>query len=273
MSLVGKIKHICLQAFVSIIPKSSYQNVINYLLQKCTWYVNPKEWMLMDYSKHSIYVHNGVRQRYASKEPDTVEWLETYLKPDQILFDIGANIGGHSLIAAKFHQSKVRVYAFEPSYDNFYHLASNIIKNNCQDVIFPMNVPLSSESGINVFNYRSFKPGGSGHALGKPQTTRGEEFDAVFKQYLISCTIDQLVYEWKLPFPNHIKMDVDGMEFEIIKGAQKTLADDRLRSVLIEFSDLNPNLNEMLNIVQSKGLKFISKTTIDKNVFNFLFSR
>src|SRR6185369_11103747 len=50
-----------------------------------------------------------------TKEPDTIAWLAK-MQPGEVLFDVGANMGQYSLIAAKYG---LTVHAFEPESQNF----------------------------------------------------------------------------------------------------------------------------------------------------------
>ena len=52
------------------------------------------------------------RARSCAKEPWTVDWLRGNVRPDEVLYDIGANVGTFALVAAK--HLRARVVAFEP---------------------------------------------------------------------------------------------------------------------------------------------------------------
>ena len=55
---------------------------------------------------------------YRWKEPDTVEWINRYVKPGDVFYDIGANLGLYSILAAKLLQGRGKVYRFEPESQN-----------------------------------------------------------------------------------------------------------------------------------------------------------
>ena len=57
-----------------------------------------------------------------------------------------------------------------------------------------------------------------------------------YVQGTVGAPLDDLWQSWGMDFPNHLKIDVDGLEDKIIAGAARTLQDNRLRSVLIEVS-------------------------------------
>jgi len=56
-----------------------------------------------------------------------------------------------------------------------------------------------------------------------------------------------------LPSPNHIKIDVDGVEPSILRGAEKTLRSGGVRSLLIEANDTLPSRDEIVRIMRDYG--------------------
>ena len=59
------------------------------------------------------------------------------------------------------------------------------------------------------------------------------------------CTnIDTLVYKLGVPCPNYLKIDVDGNDFLVLKGAKKVIKDPKLKSILIELATLRVSLKE-----------------------------
>jgi hypothetical protein len=61
-------------------------------------------------------------------------------------------------------------------------------------------------------------------------------------------------------FPNHIKIDVDGIEGKIIKGAEKTLSDKRVKSILVELDNSREDYcTEVMEAIEKAGMKFIKK--------------
>src|SRR5579862_9056307 len=78
-----------------------------------------EEMIPLDYERAPLRIVASAyrRQATAAKEPFTVEWIEQSLRGGGVLYDVGANVGGYSLIAAAQNPS-VRVVAFEPAYKN-----------------------------------------------------------------------------------------------------------------------------------------------------------
>lgn len=190
------------------------------------------------------------RLRACKKEPWTVTWIESYIHPGEVLFDIGANVGAYSLVTAKATQGKASIFAFEPAFFNFASLCYNITLNDCQNCITPFQVALFSKTSLVNFNYSDLSPGSALHILGKTD----ESFDCVYEQPVLSYSLDEFIEKFNLPIPHHIKLDVDGVELDIIEGASKTLSNERLKSLMIELNEDRDRSDEkIVDFLTEKG--------------------
>src|SRR5207248_1639628 len=79
--------------------------------------------------------------------PFTVEWIESSIRPGDVFYDIGANVGAYSLIAAKATANGARVFAFEPSARSFHDLSSNVLLNGCAESVVALPLALGSDNG------------------------------------------------------------------------------------------------------------------------------
>jgi FkbM family methyltransferase len=175
-----------------------------------------------------------VRLHSCRKEPGTVRWIEEWIGDGDVLYDVGANVGAYALIAAKARRGKVAVYAFEPSFSNYAQLCRNVALNGCDGTIVPLPVALSDRTVLGGFNHRSFVPGAALHTFGPAIDFKSRAFEPFHTQPVLSYRMDDLVAQFGLPAPNHIKLDVDGLEPGVLAGAERALGDPRLRSVLVE---------------------------------------
>lgn len=169
-----------------------------------------------------------------------IELLGQLIKPGFVILDVGAYIGTHALSFARLVQPDGFVFCFEPQRIAFEFLSANIILNN-QTNIFPMHAAVSDVPGeimVPVINPASqsntaaFKI--SGHTMG----------DAVRQ-----VTIDSL----GLGRCNLIKIDVEGMEQNVIKGAQNTIR--QFRPVLFLENNGFGNSPELINQIFSLDYK------------------
>ncbi len=177
------------------------------------------------------------------KEPWTLEWIAEF-KPDDILLDCGANVGMYTIWAAVTRRA--RVYAFEPESQNFALLNRNIRLNGLEGRVKAYCMGLSDASGLFDLHMADMRVGGSCHSLGDALDFKHEPLAAQFVQGGIAHTLDELVAAGTVPVPTHIKIDVDGFEPKVVAGAQVTLQNPAVRSVLIE---TNQNLADHLAMV------------------------
>ena len=164
-------------------------------------------------------------------------WIERYIEPGDVLYDIGANVGTFALIAAKHRRA--HVLAFEPGYATFAKLCDNIQLNGCQFSIAPIPLPLSDATGLVTFKYRSNHPGQSRHALRDSRWRFRDEgvAGAHYEQPVCAISLDTAIAQFRLPEPAHIKLDVDGAEARVLAGAARTLQAKALRTLLVEIDN------------------------------------
>lgn len=169
---------------------------------------------------------------YATKEPETLDWLDQNLRDNDTLVDVGANIGVYSLYAAK-RNAKCRVFAFEPSAINFARLCNNIVLNQIENIL-PCNVPLSDREAFTSFFISDLQAGEALNTLGDDAHT--PDRPVLLRQKTLSTTLDLLNSKYDMPQANLIKVDVDGFEPHILAGASQALRSRTLRSILVEWN-------------------------------------
>ena len=94
------------------------------------------------------------------KEPETLEWIDSFEKKKNLIFwDIGANIGLYSIYNSIKNNNSTTI-AFEPSSSNLRILSRNIYINNLEDKIKIMSLPLSNKpSNFLKMNESNFTEG------------------------------------------------------------------------------------------------------------------
>jgi FkbM family methyltransferase len=161
------------------------------------------------------------------KEPETIAWIDSFA-PGSVFWDIGANIGTYSLYADK---TASQIYAFEPDEVNFSRLKANF---KLQDFTgrHAKWCAISDFDGKSTFYVRHQGPGHSGGQVGAAVDEEGREFKPAESYEVETYKIDTLA--GRLGVPNHIKIDVDGHEWQILQGANATLQRPEVKSVLVE---------------------------------------
>lgn len=169
-----------------------------------------------------------------SKEPGTRRWLNQ-IEAGDVLYDVGANIGLYSLLAARRVGTAGHVYAFEPHAANLVSLLRNIALNELGDRITVVGCPLGAMAGFAPFNYAALRAGSSGSQVGHTTTEHGEPFAPACVELKVVATIDALLASGVLRPATFVKIDVDGNEVDVLAGMRIFLLSDRApASVQIE---------------------------------------
>lgn len=167
---------------------------------------------------------------FYTNEPETLRWIDT-LPEGAVLWDIGANVGLYSLYAARHR--RCRVIAFEPSAASYAVLCENLHRNRLDARVEAYCLALAGETRLDRLYMSDAAAGGSMHAFGKSENLLGAIQQPV-TQAVPGFTIDRFIEIFGPPAPDHVKLDVDSIEAEIIAGGAETLR-RYTKSVLVEY--------------------------------------
>lgn len=152
-------------------------------------------------------------------ESSVQEALVRQLGPGDVVYDIGANLGFFSLVAARLVGPAGRVFAFEPAPDNAEAIRRNAELNLLTNiVVIPRAVfSRSGSARLQVVDDQSWS---RLEEFGEhPDTERVLEVETV--------TIDELVGSGELPPPALVKIDVEGAELAVLEGMRATIDEHR----------------------------------------------
>ena len=137
-----------------------------------------------------------------------LEFTKSILPKNPVILDIGANTGNHSVFFAKFCNAKT-IYPFEPHPTSISFFRRNIDLNNI-DCIDPSFLGVAIGGERTKLKFRNHSTGNLGLAsfLKDPNGT------------IETYPLDDLI-DFKVDF---IKVDIEGMELEVLHGARKTIA-------------------------------------------------
>ena len=215
--------------------------------------------------KGPIFIHcdsETVRIRARAmlvREPDTLAWIETF-SPDEVLWDIGANIGVFTLYAARV--AGARVVAFDPLPMNHAGLTRNLYINGLTDKVNAFCVALSDRTEIARLRVpaEANTPGGAGGVFNDENNNFGKPVAAVYELGALGFGVDDFLDKFDVPFPNHVKLDIDGIQGRVIAGARMTLRDARLKTAMIELQPIPEQSDFILKEMAAAGF------TLDKTV-------
>ena len=173
-------------------------------------------------------------QYHTVREPETVQWIDGFNTPCTY-WDIGANVGEFVLCAAS--RPGVSVVAFEPAASSYAALCRNIEVNRFEAHVQAFCIALSNRTQLGRLNLSGTDAGSHFNSFESTEDNLGRPLYIRFRQSMIGFAIDDFRRLFDLPPPNYLKIDVDGIEEQILDGASETLSDPALRSVLIELEE------------------------------------
>lgn len=148
-------------------------------------------------------------------EKRDVELCRSYITPDSVVLDIGANIGLHSIFFASL-TPRGRVLAFEPSMATFELLTRNTRgKHN----VSPLNIALSDTGGVKEF----FEA--DDNAYSSLVDTKRTRIEAVAR--VVCMRADDIVRDLQLSRVDFVKIDVEGLEYNVLRGMEDVIAKHR----------------------------------------------
>lgn len=189
-----------------------------------------------------IYPHEGLTAYWYLALPDYEEltFLNGFLSSDDVFYDVGSNAGAFSIFAAG---CGAQVVAFEPVPDTFRRLQENI-KLNSQATVTAINRAVGSTPGT----LRITTGFGTGnHALRSDESVPSVEVKVV--------SLNEIVRDHSMP--TFLKVDVEGFELEVLKGARMLLESQELQGILLEtfrpHNWKNKRLQEIERLLLSHG--------------------
>ena len=195
-----------------------------------------------------------------------------------VFWDIGANIGLYTCYAVK--RADCQVYAFEPSVFNLELLAKNVYLNSLSDKVAIISLPLFDSLAVRPFYMTTKEWGGALSNFGESVDHDGLPMTSVFKYKTVGMSIDQAVSLLNFAKPNYIKMDVDGIEHLILKGATDTLksAESLLIEVNDNFAKQAKDTEEYLTkagfkLKQKRHSEIIEKSAVFSSFYNQIWTR
>ncbi len=165
-------------------------------------------WIELNPRTGQHYLHGDV-------EPAVQQVLAERLKPGMVFYDLGANIGFFSLLAARLVGATGKVFSFEPDPEIAGRLRRNIARNGFRNVQVVEAGVWSASGNINFVAADVSSPD---RGLGKIVTGEG----APSARPIRCVALDEFIQS--VPPPDAIKCDVEGAEIEVFRGAEKLVA-------------------------------------------------
>ena len=161
--------------------------------------------------------------------------LKRYIKKDRpILFDVGANIGDYSQELSRAFPNGT-IFSFEPNREAFEYAAEALAALG----VYCYNLGLGAKPGkARIYTYAHDR-------LSQHASLYKEVFLDLYKTDQLSefefqlTTVDQFCETHRIDFIDFIKIDTEGHELEVLKGAARMLAENRISIIQFEFNSLH----------------------------------
>lgn len=180
---------------------------------------------------HPHYVVDYAIIAFGVFEPTLHRFIERYVKPGMICFDIGAHIGSVSVHLGRAVGDSGTVYCFEPIEKVFDRLLANVTENQLNAVVRPYRLAVSNKTGTEQMWHMD-----TGHRnQGLASLVISEDPGAPRRCSVNVITLDEFVKIHNVDRIDFMKVDIQGAEPLLIEGGRETLA--RLQpSLIIEIS-------------------------------------
>lgn len=166
-------------------------------------------------------------------EPLTIKWLNENLKSEDVVIEVGANVGAHSLIISKIIGQNGSLEAFEPTDYAFKKLQTNFSLNPA----LMQNTNLHQLYVSNTANAKSKHRIRSSWIVNKSDDI-ANKMDEEYSGEIV--TLDEFFID--LDRLDFLKIDVDGFDFRVLEGAKRLIQTFR-PTVFIELSEVDLNRN------------------------------
>ncbi|GGZ93567.1 FkbM family methyltransferase [Algibacter mikhailovii] len=175
-------------------------------------YINDNTRLFYEISQHLNFLFQG-KIKY---ENNLQQKIKGFINRGDVVFDIGGNIGQYALMFSELVGNKGKVFSFEPDYKNFSFLQFNTNINKKKN-LFCLNNGIGAEEGILEF-YRDSETGGR---MGSFKREFVKKRYKGFKEQVEIIKCDSLINKYGIP--NFVKIDVEGFEYEVLKGLKSVL--------------------------------------------------
>ncbi len=185
------------------------------LAREATIEIGSKKYVISSDDSYLDYIGNGF-------EPEMVVLFGVLASRDDVVLDVGANIGCTAILFGELCRS---VCAFEPSFTTFAFLEKNVANSGLRNVIL-RNIGLGEDAGeYTLISHPSNRSGS--FVSNRVQASPGHTLEKI-----VIRRLDDTVESMNLPKIDLIKIDVEGFEGHVLRGATRTLSSCRPLVVL-----------------------------------------
>ncbi|WP_231461841.1 FkbM family methyltransferase [Pedobacter sp. Leaf132] len=242
-----------------------------------------EKWQNLFHENDAFIVHglsNGTRLKlykdsilskliYEGFENKELLFIDKFLKPGDTFFDIGSNIGLHSIFASAKLKKDGYIYAFEPSVKTFNRLNENVSLNNLKSIITTFQMGISDKNETLYLNVSE-----DGHDAWN-SFSKLQHINLSLKEEISVIRLDDFIFDnaIKPDTVTFIKIDVEGWELHVLGGLEKLIHSKDFNPVfLIEFTEENAfrtgySCRDIYSYLVNKGYKWYGYDELNNEVY------
>ncbi|WP_321418531.1 FkbM family methyltransferase [uncultured Methanomethylovorans sp.] len=252
----GKINYLLYGfTFFAISRTNMYSNKIFYSLAKKIKHKSTSPKVEVNGSLMYIDLNdNGISKQlyiHRKREHFSTDYIQSFLDDDEIVIDVGGNIGYYALMESRL-ANEGKVYVVEPIPSNFNILSKNIELNNRKNIfVFQLAMGDANTKGkmyvYDKCNLCSFTKDLNEKIIGEIEVP--------------IITLDSFVKSYMDKKPTFIRMDAEGYEYQILKGASTILKEGGPLKLCIELHShlmSKENMDEIITSLKQNGFKVMS---------------
>lgn len=250
-----------------ILQKPAFQNGI--ISAKKLWYLSRGE--PIQYGAHKLRYVPGtrpVRLKYVDS-PDVVvrndaKQIDFFLKrvqPGQLVLDIGGNVGQYAVLFSALVAPTGKVITFEPDQLHRTILRRNVELNRCSDRVIIEDLALSDTNGTHAFFSRNDQMS----SLVRTGLGTNATAPDVNQQIVTTARLDYYMKLKKLSLADWVKIDTEGAEINILRGAGEILKSNGV--IICElhpyaWKELGTSYEELLGLIKASGrnIKYLDES-------------
>lgn len=191
-------------------------------------------------------------------EADNISFFKRTIKKNDVILDIGAQIGLMTKLFSELTGSGGKVFSFEPTPFTFSILKKTIAFNNIGAIAHPVQAAVSDKKGKAIFNVSdvAIDAANSLSTVKRDKLVSGIEVDVT--------SVDSFAKEQDLKKIDFIKIDAEGAEYHVLLGAAETLEKKQAIVNLAlhprAIADFNSSLEEIFDFIKNKDYDLIFKS-------------
>lgn len=186
-----------------------------------------------------LYPWDRPNSHYLYRHPNDAAGFQVIprmVRPGDTAFDVGANIGIYSVLLSRLCGPTGRVWAFEPVADTYWRLRETLALNRCENV-FPTQAAMCDRQGsvrMNLFEPQYAELNSLG--IRSVTSVTGRPVSPCQSVEVPAHALDQFCDAKQIERINFLKVDVEGFELSVFRGAELMLREHRVDYICFEIS-------------------------------------